>query len=239
MVTVPAIGTVYVILNQKLIIGICKDSYYTTKSIADAEYTEKKSRFIGHCCPISSVAEAEELIAFYKKKYWDARHNCYAFRIGDSARSSDDGEPSGTAGVPILNVLTQTQVTDTLIVVTRYFGGILLGAGGLVRAYSKTAKDALSASGIICMEPCIRLEVNAPYTLFTAVEKVLRENDLDIDAQYSDTVHVISYVPIRLTDLIIDRIIDRTDGKCMPCKGDIKYLPFAVSSNGIKENENA
>ena len=112
-------------------------AYTTVLGASEAEFTEKKSRFIGRCFPVETEDEAFAVIADVKKRHWDATHNCYAFIVGENGltqRFSDDGEPSGTAGMPILDVIKQKGLTNTLIVVTRYFGGILLGAGGLVRA---------------------------------------------------------------------------------------------------------
>lgn len=116
------------------------------------EIEEKKSRFIANIAPVSSVEEANEFIGGIKKKYWDARHNCSAFVIGDNGenvRSSDDGEPSGTAGRPMLEVLTKEKITNICVVVTRYFGGTLLGTGGLVRAYQSAVKEGLANCSIL------------------------------------------------------------------------------------------
>ena len=125
----------------------------TLKSEAAAEFTEKKSVFIGYAAPVSSEAEAREFVASIKKKHADARHNVSAYIVsGGIMHSSDDGEPSGTAGVPVLEVIKKSGVVNTVVVVTRYFGGILLGAGGLVRAYSAAAKAAIDAAGIVTYE---------------------------------------------------------------------------------------
>ena len=116
---------------------------------SETEFTEKRSRFIGHLLPVETEEQAREFIAQMKKKYYDARHNCWCYLIGgDTMRYGDDGEPQGTAGQPMLNVFQRENVTNVVCVVTRYFGGILLGAGGLTRAYSKSARDALVAAGV-------------------------------------------------------------------------------------------
>ena len=117
---------------------------------AESEFTEKRSRFISHIWRVETEAEARERIEEMKKRYYDARHNCWCYRLreGGVERYSDDGEPQGTAGQPMLNVFQRENVNDVVCVVTRYFGGILLGAGGLVRAYSAAAKDALDGAGI-------------------------------------------------------------------------------------------
>ncbi len=130
-------------------------------------FRSKKSRFIANVVPVSSEEEAEEFIESMKKKYWDARHNCYAYIIGERGeikRFSDDGEPGGTAGKPILEVLAGEGITNAAIVVTRYFGGTLLGTGGLVRAYGAAAKEGLSASAVINKIPGMRLSITTDYT---------------------------------------------------------------------------
>ena len=119
---------------------------------AESEFTEKRSRFITHLYKVETEAEARARIEEMKKKYYDARHNCWCYLLGGSVvRYSDDGEPQGTAGQPMLAVFQREHVTNVLCVVTRYFGGILLGAGGLTRAYSKSARDALAAAGVAAL----------------------------------------------------------------------------------------
>ena len=142
--------------------------YFVPTQAAQAEFVEKKSRFIGNIWRVETEEEARAHIEEMKKKHYDARHNCWAFRLqtGSVERYSDDGEPQGTAGQPILGVFQREEVTNVLCVVTRYFGGILLGAGGLTRAYAKSAKDALDASGISVVRPWIQVEVDCPYGLF-------------------------------------------------------------------------
>ena len=146
--------------------------YFVPTQAASAEFVEKKSRFIGSIWPVETEAEARARIEEVKKKHYDARHNCWAFRLhtGSVERYSDDGEPQGTAGQPILNVFQREEVTNVLCVVTRYFGGILLGAGGLTRAYAKSAKDALDASGISVVRPWTVVECGCPYPLFERVK---------------------------------------------------------------------
>ena len=129
--------------------------YKSVKQCSEAEYTVNRSRFIGRCFPVDSEEAALCLLGDIRKKHWDATHNCFAYRIGENAaaRFSDDGEPGGTAGKPIMDVLTGRGLTNVLCVVTRYFGGILLGAGGLVRAYSKSAADAVAKAGVVSYLP--------------------------------------------------------------------------------------
>ena len=128
------------------------DKIYVPYQEAESEFVEKRSRFIGHIWPVDSEDQAQELIRRVKKQHYDARHNCWCYLLGGSVvRYSDDGEPQGTAGQPMLAVFQREHVTNVLCVVTRYFGGILLGAGGLTRAYSKSARDALAAAGVAAM----------------------------------------------------------------------------------------
>ena len=142
--------------------------YYIPTAPSETEFTEKRSRFIGHVWPVETEAEARACIEAMKKRYHDARHNgwCYRLKEGGVERYSDDGEPQGTAGQPMLNVFQREEITNVVCVSTRYFGGILLGAGGLTRAYTRSAKDALDAAGVSVVRPWILLECSCPYPLF-------------------------------------------------------------------------
>lgn len=158
--------------------------YITVKNSAEAELIEKRSRFIAHVYPIKSEAEALEHIANAKKKYWDARHNVYAYilREGGICRYTDDGEPSGTAGVPTLNVLQKRGVTDCLIIVTRYFGGVLLGTGGLVRAYSSATALGLDEAGIVKATPCTLFSVSCPYPDYEQLLRLTESENVVVDS---------------------------------------------------------
>ncbi|MCR5664046.1 MAG: YigZ family protein [Oscillospiraceae bacterium] len=139
---------------------------YVLAGAGESELVEKRSRFLGHLRPATSEEEARAFIEKVKKEHYDARHNCWCYRIGPSVeRYSDDGEPQGTAGVPMLEVLRREGVTDAVCVVTRYFGGVLLGAGGLLRAYTQSAKDALDAAGLCVVRPWEALLLSCPYAL--------------------------------------------------------------------------
>ena len=140
--------------------------YTTLEGEGEAAFVEKKSIFIGHAAPVKSEEEAQAFVKKYKNQYMDARHNVWAYLMKGEiiARYSDDGEPQGTAGVPVLDTIRKSGVTDAVVVVTRYFGGILLGAGGLVRAYSHTAKLALEAAHIITYEQYTELELTCSYS---------------------------------------------------------------------------
>ena len=167
-------------------------------SAAQSEFTEKRSRFIGQVWPVSSEEEAQERIRSAKKKYHDARHNCWCYLIqaGGVVRYSDDGEPQGTAGQPMLNVFQREGVGNVCCVVTRYFGGILLGAGGLTRAYGKSARDALSAAGVSAMGLWEQVQLECDYGLLERVKLEIAAVDgiLD-DVVYAAQVTVTASLP--------------------------------------------
>lgn len=150
----------------------------TIAGAVDHELVVKKSRFLAHLAPVTSVAEADAVVARVRKEHWDARHHCVALVVGvhaDQQRSTDDGEPSGTAGVPMLEVLRHRRVTDVVAVVTRYFGGVLLGAGGLVRAYSSAVSEALDAARIVRRALRTGVTVDAPHADAGRVHGVLQD----------------------------------------------------------------
>lgn len=145
--------------------------YFIPTAPSETEFVEKRSRFIGHVQPVETEEDARAFIEQMKKRYHDARHNCwcYLLREGGVVRYSDDGEPQGTAGQPMLGVFEKEEVTNLVCVVTRYFGGILLGAGGLVRAYTRSAKDALDAAGVSVVRRWVRVLVPCSYSLLERV----------------------------------------------------------------------
>ena len=159
-----------------------------------AQITEKKSRFIGDVYNIENEEDALYDINETKKKYWDARHHCYAYIIGNNneiKRFSDDGEPSGTAGKPILDVLDKSGIANCLIIVTRYFGGTLLGTGGLIRAYSEAAKSGIEASGIMEVKKGIQAQIDADYNSFGKIQYMCMERNIIItDTEYGENVHI-------------------------------------------------
>ena len=168
--------------------------YRTIAQAAQDEFVEKRSRFIGYARPVQTEEEAQAFIAEMKSRHWDATHNVYAYilREGNIQRYSDDGEPQGTAGIPTLDVLQKSHVTDVAVVVTRYFGGILLGGGGLVRAYSHGASIALKAAGIITMKECSLLMLSCDYSRYGRVSSLIPEcggiiDDTDFAVDVSKT----------------------------------------------------
>lgn len=165
--------------------------YITVEKQAKAEIVEKRSRFIANVYPVSSEKQALEIIATLKKEYWDARHNVYAYviRQGNICRYTDDGEPSGTAGVPVLDVMRKQGIVDCLVVVTRYFGGVLLGTGGLVRAYSAAAIDGIKAANVICMRPCAICKLTCEYPDYDNVLRTMQNGGASVEnTDFSDKI---------------------------------------------------
>ena len=174
------------------------NEYYIPTASSETEFTEKRSRFLGHVRRVESEAEARAFIEEMKKKYYDARHNCWCYRMHENGveRYSDDGEPQGTAGQPMLNVFQREGVENVVCVVTRYFGGVLLGAGGLVRAYTQSAKDALDEAGISVVRRWVAMEVECPYSYFERVKLELAAlNGVEGEHDYGADVTVSALLP--------------------------------------------
>ena len=193
--------------------------YRTVEREAADEFVVKKSRFIGYAKPVTTQDDAVEFIAKIKAKHWDATHNVYAYclRDGQLSRYSDDGEPQGTAGVPALDVLKKEGLTDCVVVCTRYFGGIMLGAGGLVRAYSHTAKIAAQAAGIITMSLCKVASLTCDYTLYGKMNPLLcRFGAMLEDTAFSDVVMLRFRIPAASFDALCAEVIDQSNGKVRP-----------------------
>lgn len=168
--------------------------FYTIKESVEAEITEKKSKFICHAYHVESVQEAEDILKRLRKEYHDARHNCFAYRIikDDASRASDDGEPSGTAGMPILNILNGRNLSNILVVVTRYFGGILLGTGGLVRAYSLAVTTALDNACIVKQILGLEAKFFVDYKDVEELKYVMKNREISISTiNYGENVEVI------------------------------------------------
>ena len=185
---------------------------------AQAEYVEKRSRFIGHIWPVTDEAQARAYIEATKKQHHDARHNCWCYRLSSGVeRYSDDGEPQGTAGVPMLGVFQKAGVTDLVCVVTRYFGGVLLGAGGLVRAYTQAAKDALAAAGVGEMRPWLRMELACPYGLLEQVKLLCAQCDGVVeDIQYEDSARMVARFPTEKAEAFTSLVRELTAGALTP-----------------------
>lgn len=194
-----------------------QNSYKIVYKQGEGEIVEKKSRFIAHVHPITEESQALELIEKYKKQYWDARHNCYAYVIGQKQelqRFSDDGEPSGTAGKPILEVLLGEDIHNTLVIVTRYFGGTLLGTGGLVRAYSAATKAGLANS--IITERCLgkKISIKTDYNGLGKMQYILAEMDIPVlHTEYTDSVEMTALIPVWKFHEFEKRLTESTAGK--------------------------
>ena len=190
--------------------------YTTLEGEGEAEFVEKKSVFIGHAAPVKSEEEAQAFVKKYKNQYMDARHNVWAYLMKGEiiARYSDDGEPQGTAGVPVLDTIRKSGVTDAVVVVTRYFGGILLGAGGLVRAYSHTAKLALEAAHIITYEQYTELELVCSYSDYQRYSALLPSFGAIIDdTDFSDRVILRFSVKDTVVSDLFAKIQEMSGGK--------------------------
>lgn len=195
------------------------------------EIVEKKSRFIAHVFSVSSEEEAQEQIEQIRKRYWDARHNCHAFVIGEHnelSRCSDDGEPSGTAGRPILEVLTGAGVHNALIIVTRYFGGTLLGTGGLVRAYSQAAQAGLAASTLIVKQSGHKVTVSTDYNGIGKLQYIVGKRGLHtLDTRYTEAVEMDVLVASDELEGFLKEVTEATAGQAQTEVSD--PLSFAVA----------
>lgn len=193
------------------------DEYVTILNRAEAEMVEKKSRFIATVCPVKTEDEAKAFISEMRKKYWDASHNVFAYQIGERneiQRSSDDGEPQGTAGKPVLDVLSGEDIKNTAVVVTRYFGGTLLGTGGLVRAYGRSAKLGIEAAGIARVKYYRECSVNTDYTTAGKIQyEITKGNYILKDTIYTDKVEFIVLLDRENENIFNSMVSDITMGK--------------------------
>ena len=190
--------------------------YLTVAKETSDEFVVKHSRFIGYIKPVETQEEAIEFINEKKSKHWDATHNVYAYilRDGQIRRYSDDGEPQGTAGIPVLDVLQKEGLTDCVVVVTRYFGGILLGGGGLVRAYSHAAKLAVDASGVIKMSVCVRAECECDYGYYGRLSSLIPEcGGIIENSEFTENVKVTFTMPQNLYGSFCAKLVDSSLGK--------------------------
>lgn len=206
------------------------DQYKTVLEGGTGEITEKKSRFIATVHPVSSEEEALAFLEETRKKYWDARHNCYAYSVGmnrEYTRCSDDGEPSGTAGRPMLDVILGEDIYNVAVVVTRYFGGVLLGTGGLVRAYSKAVQEGFRESRIIEKKRGICLAVTTDYTGIGKIQYIAGERGIPVlDSEYTDKVVMKLLIPSEDVDSVQKAVTEGTNGRAAMEKE--KELYFAT-----------
>ncbi|MGG1398807.1 YigZ family protein [Bacillus salipaludis] len=202
--------------------------YYTVKESGEHEIVIQKSRFIAHIKRVETEGDAQDFIQTIKKKHWDATHNCSAYLIGENdqiQKANDDGEPSGTAGVPILEVLKKKNLKDTAVVVTRYFGGIKLGAGGLIRAYGKATSEGIAATGVVERKLMKVMHVTVDYTWLGKLENELRSSVYTLkEIHYLDTVEFEVFVEESEIEQFSTWITEMTNGKGKISEGEILYL---------------
>ncbi|TCP26019.1 putative YigZ family protein [Scopulibacillus darangshiensis] len=208
-------------------------SYYTVKSQAVNEFQIQNSKFIAHIKRVESEKEAQEFIESINREHWKANHNCFAYVIGENQhiqKASDDGEPSGTAGVPILEVIKKKNLRDTVVVVTRYFGGVKLGAGGLIRAYSRATTEGLQASGIVERIPMKIMQSTFDYTQLGSIENALRKSSYIIkEIHYAENVSIDIYVKENETPAFIDWITNLSNGQAVTQSVGAEYLEQTVN----------
>ena len=217
------------------------EQYKTVAGYGEKEIVIERSRFIGYVQRATTEEEAVAFIQTIKKKHWDATHNCSAFVIGENdqiQRSSDDGEPSGTAGKPILECIKKNGLKDTVVVVTRYFGGIKLGAGGLVRAYTNGTVAGLKAAGIVAHILHQEITVTVDYHWWGKVENELRMGNHRVaDTAYTDTVAVSLLIPYGEEDAFVERMTDLTNGQAKIVLGEKQYVEVPITAVGEMEEE--
>lgn len=230
-----------ILQNMRILCGICESvmemdkPYLTLAGSGEAEYDEKRSRFLSFASRVSTEKEAIEFISSVKSAYPDARHCVYAYTVSSSGtllqRYSDDGEPQGTGGMPVLDVLRKKDITDAAIAVVRYFGGVLLGAPGLVRAYSSAASLAVSSAGIVRMTPMIPLSVRVSYQLWGKTENTAAQIGYMNDSpEYAEDVRCTFYIPPEEIDRAVTVFTDACAGKIEFEYGGAQFFPVAVKS---------
>ena len=206
-------------------------AYKTLIRAAEDSFIINKSRFIGYGRPCETEEEALNFLAEIRLRHRDATHNCYAYIIGTNMgvmRYSDDGEPGGTAGMPIIEVMKARGVTNCAVVVTRYFGGVLLGAGGLVRAYSQGAAAAINACGVGVMHPTARYLMEIPYPMLNRMDFFLKSEPVIVeDKSYTDVITYTLIVRCRDEEGFLARVTDMSEGRVEPLRAEEIYLPWS------------
>lgn len=214
-------------------------SYKTVRQAASDEYIINKSRFIGQACPCQTEEEALAFIRRVREEYRDATHNCYAYVIGDNAgimRYSDDGEPGGTAGMPMMEVLKAREVVNCCVVVTRYFGGILLGAGGLVRAYSHSCVIALNAAQIAVMEKSSRVLFDVPYPLWDRFTHAIKKLPVILEgSEFQTSVEAVLMIRQRDLEDTYLQIAALSDGKIDHLETEELFYPWPEPQDELSD----
>lgn len=209
-------------------------NYYTVKKEGNDQIIIQKSRFIGYIKRVESEEEAQIFIQEIKKKHHDANHNCSAYIIGENdqiQKANDDGEPTGTAGVPMLEVLKKQHLKDTAVVVTRYFGGIKLGAGGLIRAYGSTTSQAIKTTGIVKRQLMKGFSITVDYSLLGKLENVLRNSDHLLETiNYLESVAFIVFVKVEQDEAFQSWMVDLTNDQADIKRIESKYIEIDVTS---------
>ena len=204
--------------------------YKTLLKSAASEFIIQKSRFIGYGAPCETEEEALAFLASIREKHKDATHNCYCYAIGPNMgimRYSDDGEPGGTAGLPMIETVKKRGVTNACFVVTRYFGGILLGAGGLVRAYTRGVQEAFTACGVGIMHPSVQCAFDVPYPMFGKIERALESMPVcQVEKSFAESVTVSLWVRDTDADQLEHDLIALSEGRIEPIRLDETYLPW-------------
>ena len=205
--------------------------YRTVRADSETEYVINRSRFIGRCFAVTEEAQALAILERIKKQHWDATHNCFAYRLrSGAARYSDDGEPQGTAGLPMMEVLKKRDLYDLLVISTRYFGGILLGAGGLVRAYTRSTSDAVDAAGLMDMLPCTGFRLRVEYPYWNGVQSVFERFGALDHADYSDAIDCVFRCRSDRADAFLKALTERTEGRVQAHPFEEGYFGFEVSA---------
>ena len=204
--------------------------YFVPAGSGEAEFVEKRSSFLGHVRFVETEDAAREFINEMKKKHYDARHNCWCYIIrGGAVRYSDDGEPQGTAGLPMLDVFKREGVENVVCVVTRYFGGVLLGTGGLLRAYTKSAKDALDAAGIAAVRRWVKLEAACPYSLLERMKtECLALEGAVSDVEYGADVRMTFLLPESRSEEFQARVTELSAGQSSAQAVGEELMPVRV-----------
>lgn len=202
--------------------------YKTILNFATAEFEEKKSRFIANVRPVNNEEEAINFINEIKSKHWNASHNVYAYSINKETltqRYSDDGEPSGTAGMPVLEVIKRMGIQDVVVVITRYFGGTLLGASGLIRAYGKSAAMGLEAAEVVTQKLCTMINIIIEYTLFGKLQNMLITNNIIIkETKYGQDVEVCVIIENGSEDDFIKQVVELSNDRVLIEVGERVYV---------------
>ena len=202
-----------------------------------AEIIEKKSKFIATLRHVTSQEEAIAFIDEIRSEFWDATHNVYAYTLvdGNIKRYSDDGEPSGTSGVPSLNVLESEGLYDVCVVITRYFGGTLLGTGGLVRAYSDSVKKVIESADIVSRYLCDRITLSCDYNIWGKVSNILSSKSIPVgEVVYADKVSADIFEKVQLSDKLISELTEKTDALCLCEKNEQLFVNISVDGRIIK-----